>query len=316
MKKIVIFGGGSGLSQILNGLKLFPLDITAVVSMSDNGSSTGKLREDFNIVAVGDITKVLMSMSNAPEEVNDLFNYRFECSKSIDGHSIKNLLLAALLDMKGNVKDSLKLLTKLLDVKGRILPLTEDSVDLIGLTESGKKIIGEEQITTSPDKIVDIMYSGDVEVNCDVIDAIYDADLIIFSSGSLLTSIMPHIIVPSIVDAINNTKAEKMYICNLVSQQGETNGFTVTDHLKMLNKHLGKSSIDVVLANNGDIDECVKTKYLSKEQKEQVIIDYENIKNMNVKLIADDIIDKENDFVRHNSLKTAYLIFSYLMDGD
>ena len=134
MKKVVIFGGGSGLSQLLKGLTQFPLDITAVVSMSDNGASTGRLREEFSIPAVGDITKVLMAMSTESQDVKKLFNYRFSKDSSIGNHSIKNLIMTALLEMKGDFAHSLPILCDLLDVKGHILPLTEDNVNLIGIT--------------------------------------------------------------------------------------------------------------------------------------------------------------------------------------
>ncbi|MCR5787772.1 MAG: YvcK family protein, partial [Bacilli bacterium] len=147
MKKIVIFGGGSGLSQLLKGLKLFPVDVTAVVSMSDNGRSTGMLRKDFNIPAVGDITKVMLSMSDVDKDIIELLNYKFQTSSSIESHSIKNLMLTALLDIKGNFKEALPVLNKMLRVKGRVLPLTEDSVDLIGISNEGKEIFGEEELT-------------------------------------------------------------------------------------------------------------------------------------------------------------------------
>ena len=159
MKKVVIFGGGSGLSQILKGLKLFPLDITAVVSVSDNGSSTGSLREEFSIPAVGDITKVLLAMSTESKGVIDLFNYRFSKDSSLSNHSIKNLIMTALLEMKGDFAHSLPILCDLLDVKGTILPLTEDNVDLIGITREGDRIVGEAEITEARSKIVDLEYS-------------------------------------------------------------------------------------------------------------------------------------------------------------
>ena len=194
MKKIVIFGGGSGLSQILKGLKLFPLDITAVVSVADNGASTGRLRKDLNIPAVGDISKVMLAMSNLDSDTLNMLNYRFTKSKTLGNHSIKNLLLSALLDIKGNFKSSIPVMMNLLNIKGNILPLTEDNADLVGITENGKKIIGEEQITKCASKIKKVEYNRKITVNPDVLEAVNNADLIIFSSGSLLTSIAPHLI--------------------------------------------------------------------------------------------------------------------------
>ena len=245
MKKIVIFGGGSGLSQLLKGIKLFPVEITAVVSVADNGGSTGLLRRELKIPAVGDITKVMLSMADTNQDVIDLMNYRFTKSKSLGIHSVKNLLLMALMDLKGNFASAMPVMEKLLDVKGNILPLTEDNVDLVGITSSGKKVIGEHQLTKCASKIVEVKYDKEITVNPKVIKAVKEADLIIFSSGSLLTSIVPHLIDKSLVDVINKAKGEKVYICNLFTQPGETDGFTVKDHIDYLEKYLGKESIDV-----------------------------------------------------------------------
>ena len=316
MKKIVIFGGGSGLSQLLKGLKQFPIDLTAVVSMSDNGRSTGMLRKDFNIPAVGDITKVMLAMSDADKDTINLLNSRFHASSSIESHSIKNLMLTALLDMKGNFKDALKVLNKMLLVKGRVLPLTEDSVDLVGITKNGEEIVGEEELTLSKKKIVDVKYSKPIKVNKDVLDAVKKADLVIFSSGSLLTSIYPHIITPEVVNAINKSNAKTMYVCNLVTQPGETDNFKVSDHIKMLQKHLGEDGIDIVLANSEPISKEMAKKYATQEQKDPVLIDENKLKKMNVELIKDKLITIENGYLRHDSLKVGYLIFSYLMDGE
>lgn len=316
MKKIVIFGGGSGLSQLLKGLKLFPIDLTAVVSVSDNGRSTGLLRKDFNIPAVGDITKVLLAMSDANSDVKKLMSYRFNSSSSIESHSIKNLMLTALLDIKGNFKNALPVLQNMLDVKGRVLPLTEESVDLIGIAKDGTEIVGEEEITKSPKKIIDIKYSADFKVNNDVINAVRNADLIIFSSGSLLTSIFPHIVCESLVNEIKKSKAKKMYICNLVTQPGETNGFKVSDHIKMLQKHLGEDGINIVLANDGQLSKEIAKKYANEEQKDPVPLDENKLNKMNVQVIKDNLISIEDNLIRHDSLKVAYLIFSYLMEEE
>lgn len=316
MKKIVIFGGGSGLSQLLKGLKLFPIDVTAVVSVSDNGRSTGLLRKDFNIPAVGDITKVMLAMSDANKDVIDLLNYRFSSSSSIESHSIKNLMLTALLDLKGNFKESLPVLSKMLSVKGRVLPLTEASVDLVGITKSGKEIVGEEEITFSEERVIDVKYSAKFKVNKDVLNAIKEADLILFSSGSLLTSIYPHVIVPEIVNEINKSSAKTMYVCNLVTQPGETNGFKVSDHVKMLQKHLGENGIDIVLANSGVISKTIAKKYSTQEQKDPVPLDEAKLEKMNIEVIKDNLISIEDDIIRHDSLKTAYLIFKYLMEEE
>lgn len=314
MKKIVIFGGGSGLSQMLKGLKLFPIDITAVVSVSDNGGSTLRLRKDFNIPAVGDISKVLISMSNTDQDIINLMNYRFKQSKSLGNHSIKNLLLTALLEQKGDFKNALPVLAKLLDIEGKILPITEDNAELIGITEDGKKIYGETSITKTSKKIKRVMYDRKVKANQDVLDSINEADLIIFSSGSLLTSIIPNIIVDEVIKAIKKSKAPKLYICNLVTQPGETDNFKVSDHIKILNEYLGEKTINMVLANNEEIPADLVLKYATEEQKDPVKLDESELKKMKVKVIKDKIYSIEDDYLRHDTLKTAYLVFSILME--
>lgn len=315
MKKVVIFGGGSGLSQLLKGLIQFPLDPTAVVSVSDNGGSTGRLREEFAIPAVGDITKVLTAMSTESKGVKDLFNYRFSSDSSIGNHSIKNLIITALLEMHGDFAHSLPILCDLLDVKGKILPLTEDNVDLIGVTKEGYEIIGEAEITESKREIVDLKYNKKVTVTPKVLEEIKKADLIIFSSGSLLTSILPHIIVPEIQTAIKESKAKKMYICNMLTQPGETDNFKVSDHIKVLEQHLGENILDVVIANNAVLPKNMSM-LAKSEGKDPVEIDAEEIANKNIHLISEKIFKVENGYIRHDSLKTSYLIFSYLMDGE
>ncbi len=315
MKKIVIFGGGSGLSQLLKGLKLFPIDVTAVVTVSDNGGSTGRVRRDYNIPAVGDISKVLLAMSDCDNETRDLMNYRFTKSKTLGNHSIKNLLLTALLDLKGNFSNALPVFIKLLDIKGNILPLTEDNVDLVGITSDNKKVYGEELVTKCDAKISKVMYSNDITVNPKVIDAVKKCDLIIFSSGSLITSIIPHLLNEELNEAIRKSKAKKMYICNLFTQPGETDNFKVSDHIKLLEEYLGENTIDIVIANNTKMNSELVKKYNKKEQKDPVVCDLDKLESMHKLVIADKLFKIEDNVYRHDALKTAYLVFSYLMDG-
>lgn len=316
MKKIVIFGGGSGLSQMLKGLKLFPIDITAVVSVSDNGGSTLRLRKDFNIPAVGDISKVLLAMSNTNPDIANLMNYRFKHSKSLGNHSIKNLLLTALLEQKGTFAKAIPVLAELLDIEGQILPITEDNAELVGITEDNKKVYGETSITKTKKKIKRITYDKEVKANPDVLEAINAADLIIFSSGSLLTSILPNIIINDVVKSIKRSKAPKLYICNLVTQPGETDDYKVSDHIKVLEQYLGKNTINIVLANNVAIPAKLAEKYATEEQKDPVQLDSDVLEKMNVRVIQDKIYTIEDGYLRHDTLKTAYLVFSILMEKE
>lgn len=314
MKKVVVFGGGSGLSQLLKGLKLFPVNITAVVSVADNGASTGRLRDELNIPAVGDISKVMLAMANTSSDLEKLMNYRFTKSKTLGNHSVKNLLLTALLDIKGNFDEAITVLASLLNINGIVLPLTEDNVNLVGITEDNEKIVGEEQLTKCAKKIIKVKYDKKFKVNPKVIKAVEEADLIMFSTGSLLTSILPHLIDKTLVNCINNSKANKMYVCNLFTQPGETDDFKVSDHIKEIEKYLGKNKLDAVIANDKLMDNELTLKYANEEEKDPVILDKEELDNMDIKVISDKLFTIEDNVYRHDSLKTAYLIFSYLMD--
>ncbi len=316
MKKVVIFGGGTGLSQLLKGLKEFPIDVTAVVTVADNGRSTGKLRNEFNIPAVGDITKVLLSMSNVDDDIKELMNYRFEKGTELETHSIKNLIMTSLLEMKGDFKHSIPIMARMLNIKGNVLPITEENVDLVGITKKGEEIVGEEELTKDQRKIVKVKYNKKISLSQDIKKAINSADLIVFSSGSLLTSVVPNLLVDGIVDELNHTKAKKIYVCNLVTQPGETDNFKVSDHIKYLEKYLGKNSIDAVIANSVKMSNYIVKKYASLEQKDPVKLDELTLKKMNVNVIKDKIWKIEDGYLRHDALKTAYLIFSYIMDNE
>lgn len=313
-KKVVVLGGGTGISYLLKGLKDFPLDITAVITVSDNGRSTGKLREEFHTPAVGDIRKVITSLSNIDKPIKDMMEYRFNTSSDLDGHALGNLILTAMLDITGSLKDSIASLSKLLDVKQKVLPISEDSsLTLMGLDKDGNIIEGEEQITKAHRQFERIFYKEEPKVLKEVLTAIKEADLIIFSMGSLYTSILPNVMCKEVKQALNAAKAPLMYLCNAVTQPGETDGFSVSDHVNLINKYLDRKKIDVVIASNTEIDKQVAEKYSTAEQKEAVKIDYENIKKMDIEFIEDDLIVVENNILRHNSLKLSSLIFSYLM---
>lgn len=314
MKNVVIFGGGSGLSQLLKGLKLFPINVTAVVSVADNGRSTGALRKEFDIPAVGDISKVLLAMANTDSDNTELLNYRFAKNSKLSEHSIKNLLLTALLDIKGDFAHAIPIMCKLFNIQGTILPLTEEPVDLIAKTEFGEYIIGESEITHAKCNIDEIFYDKKFEINPEIFKAINKADLIIFSCGSVYTSIMPHIVLKEITDAINESNAKTLYVCNLVTQPGETDNYKVSDHIKVFQKYLGSDGLDAIIANNAQMSNYLVKKYATMEQKDPVILDKKEVLKTNVKLIEDKIYKIEDNVLRHDSLKTAYLIFSYLMD--
>ena len=315
-KKVVVFGGGTGISYLLRGLKDFPVDITAVISVSDNGRSTGKLRKEFNTPAVGDIRKVITALSEIDEPIKQMVEYRFHTSSDLNGHAVGNLILTSLLDITGSLKSSIASLCKLFDVKHTVLPISEDSsLTLMAEDKDGNIIEGEEQITESHHRIKKIFYKEEPVVLPEVLEAIKEADLIIFSMGSLYTSVLPNIICKEVQNAIKETTAPLMYLCNVVTQPGETDNFTVSDHLKLLNKYIKYRTVDVVIASNTKIDKKIAQKYATEEQKDPVKIDYAAINKLGTELIEDDLIIIEDNILRHNSLKLSALIFSYLMRG-
>lgn len=311
MKKVVVFGGGTGLSSLLSGLKLFPLDVTTVIAVSDNGSSTGVLKEELNIPAVGDIGKVLLSMANVDSDFVELLGYRFSKEGTLHNHPVRNIMLAALIDTKGSLSEATKYMAKLLQVKGTVLPLTEEKVELVGMGTK-KEYFGEESVSANIKKIKKLYYDHDIHICKEVKEKIKEADLIIFSPGSLYTSILPHLLAKEVVDALNASKAPLMYISNLVTQPGETDDYNVGDHINVLNHYLNGRKIDIVIANNGEVDNKVKKKYLDTEGK--TIVQIEGVNDKETEVIADNIFSIEDGRIRHNALKTAYLIFSYMMD--
>jgi uncharacterized cofD-like protein len=314
-KKVVVMGGGTGISYLLRGLKDFPVDITAVITVSDNGRSTGKLRQEFHTPAVGDIRKVITHLSQTDEPIKDMMSYRFKTSSDLDGHAVGNLILTAMLDITGSLKDSIAYLSKLLDVRHKVLPISEDSdLTLCGLDEDGNEIEGEEQITQAHRHIEKIYYKHEPKVLREVIEEIHKADLIIFSMGSLYTSILPNIICKQVQEALDNSDAPIMYLCNIVTQPGETDNFTVSDHLKTLEQYLGKGSIDIVVASTTKISQHIIDKYRRLEEKDPVIIDADKVKEMGIELIEENLLTIENGTIRHDSLKLSSLIISYLMN--
>ncbi len=308
MKKVVVFGGGTGISNLLSGLKLFPLDVTTVIAVSDNGSSTGVLKEELDIPAVGDIGKVLLSMANVDGDFVDLLRYRFSKEGSLHNHPVRNIMLAALIDTKGSLTEATKYMAKILRVKGTVLPLTEEKVELVGIGES-EEFFGEESVSQNVKNIEKLAYDHEIHVGQEIKDAIRDSDLIIFSPGSLYTSILPHLLSGEVVTAVNNANAPVMYVSNLVSQPGETDGYSVGDHIAVINKYLNGRKVDVVVANSGDVDTKIRKKYLDTEGK--TIVPLTGVDGIEV--IADDIFSIEEERIRHDALKTAYLIFSYIM---
>lgn len=315
-KKVVVLGGGTGSSTLVRGLKQFPIDLTAIVSVCDDGRSTGVLREEFNIPAVGDIRRVLAAMSETEPLVMELFNYRFHTTSDLDGHTVGNLLLTASSEITGNLSDGIEALSKVFNLRGKVVPLTEDNVVLVGEMADGTVIEGEHKITEYKNKIKRVYYKEEPVATKEAVKAIEKADLIILSMGSLFTSIIPNLICDDILEAMARSKGKIMYVCNMVTQPGETDDFTVSDHVKLLNQYLGKRKVDVVIANNGKIDDEMARRYESLEQKDPVVFDQEETEALVERLIADDYVAVKNNLLRHHVMKVSMHIFGYLLEQE
>lgn len=309
-KNIVVLGGGTGQSVLLRGLKRFPFNITAVVSVSDDGKSSGKIRHELNLPAVGDIRSVLISLAETEDIVEKMINYRFKSNGDLDGHSLGNLLIAGITDIYGNLSNAVLQISKILNLKGEVLPLTDDNVVLMGKMSDGSVIEGEHNITLSDKKIEKIYYKVNPKVNKSVIKRIKDADAIILSMGSVYTSIIPHLLCKEIIKAIDSSNAKIMYVCNVMTQPGETDGFTASDHINLLNSYLGKRKIDTVITNSKKISKKTQKIYETLEQKDLVEIDS---KNINIEHINKPLIKVENDVIRHDNIKLALEIMNILV---
>lgn len=310
-KKVVVFGGGTGISYLLRGLNLFPVDITAVITVSDDGASTGKLREEFSMPGMGDIRKAIVSLSDVPSKIKDLLDYRFNTYSDLNGHPIGNLILTAMYNMTGSLSSSIKVLSDFLDVKHKVLPLSEDYLTLMAETVDGKIVSGEKNIPDVEHRYKRFFYKEVPHVSSEVIDAIVEADLIVFSMGSLYTSIIPNLLSKKIIEKLDKTSAKIMYVCNMVTQPGETDDFKVSDHLKVLNSYLGTHKIDIVVANTGSIDKEVAEKYSTLEQKDPVLFDEENI---DCDTILNNYVTINDGVIRHNVEKLSLDIYSYLVN--
>lgn len=321
-KKVVVLGGGTGLSYLLRGLKQYPLDITAVVSVCDDGGSTGKLRNEFDILAPGDIRKVIESLSDSEDELSNLLNYRFESNGDLNNHSLGNLIILAEMKLQGSAQKAIESLSKILKLKGKVLPFTEDKLTLIGKMEDNTIIEGEHNITKYPQKIKEVYYKETPTISSELIDEIKNADLILLSMGSLFTSVIPNLLSKDIKKAIDESNAKIIYCCNLFTQPGETDDFKVSDHIKTLNNYLGNKKINYVIANTGEINKDLAKKYSNEEQKDPIILDKEETEKLGVEIITDDLIyikihtdnQQQKNVFRHNYVKLGFLINTIALD--
>lgn len=315
--KVVVIGGGTGLSTMLRGLKLYTNNITAIVTVGDDGGGSGKLRADLGMLPPGDIRNCILALADTEPIMEDLLQYRFN-EGSLKGQSFGNLFLAAMAGISENFEDAVQKMSSVLAVTGKVLPVTLDDMKLIAELENGNIVEGESII---PDEVVNQKTKiKKLKINpekarplIDALFAIKDADAIVMGPGSLYTSIIPNLLVEDIVDAIEKSDAIKIYISNVMTQPGETDNFSVSDHIKTLMKYNGKNSIDYVIANNGTIPEEIKERYLNKGSK-LVELDYDNIKDLNVEVIETDLIKIAKGYVKHDSDHLAQILMTTILD--
>lgn len=263
---------------------------------------------------MGDIRRVLVALSETEPLVMELFNYRFHTKSDLDGHTVGNLLLTASSEITGNLSDGIEALSKVFNLKGKVVPLTEDNVVLMGEMEDGCIIEGEHNITANKKQIKRVFYKEEPVPTKEAVKAIEDAELIILSMGSLFTSIIPNLICDEIRHAIDRSQGKVMYVCNMVTQPGETEKFTVSDHVKLLNQYLGEHKVDVVIANSGKIDDSMARRYESLEQKDPVVLDMKETEKLVKKVVCGDYVTIKNNLLRHNVMKLGLDIFGYLLE--
>lgn len=310
--KVVVVGGGSGLSVVLRGLKHFPIDVTAIVSVADSGGSSGILKKEFNIPAPGDLRNVMIALSNVEPLIEEVFQFRFREDSSIGAHPLGNLLITAMTEITGDVQVALKKLRRLFNINGKILPATLEKIELIAEKTSGGFVFGESDIPVLGEKIKRLFYDGEVNSPKENIKAIEEADLIVFSIGSLYTSIIPNLLLENMQAALKKSKAQKIYICNVMGQMGETENYSVADHIESINRHVGFDMIDKVIVNSVQIPDEIIERY-SEEGSTPVQLDLNRLKKMRVKVIKEPLIKIDTEKrVRHLSHKLAAVVYSQI----
>ena len=308
--RIVAVGGGTGLSMLLSGVKNITNNLTAIVSVGDGGGSSGRLREEMGILPPGDIRHCITALADDEDLVNKLFKYRFNNGEGLEGHSFGNLFLTALCEITGSMVTAVKESSNVLSIRGRVLPATLDDMKLAAEMEDGRIIHGESMIPEAHGKIKKLFTQP---ANCkalpEVIEAIRNAELIILGPGSLYTSVIPNLLIKEIAKEIAKSKAKKIYVCNIMTQPGETDNYKVSDHLKALIEHAGSNKIvDAVLVNDY-LPDKLADKY-QKSGSYPVKLDIAEVKKLGVKIFAKKLIeDSKEGLVRHSSNRVARAVY-------
>ena len=310
--RIVAIGGGHGLSTLLKGLKQKTSNISAIVTVADDGGSSGRLREEMDIIAPGDLRNCLVALADKDTALEQLFQYRFGGEGELSGHSLGNLFLAALIKEFGNAQNALEAASTVLNIRGKVMPATAERIRLLAKMSDGKEIEGESEIAAYGEsrktKILHMSMIPEAPIAVgDALEAIRHADLITLGPGSLYTSVLPDLLVPEILQAIKESNAPCLYICNVMTQPGETEGYTVSDHVKALIEHVGKNVIDYVLVNNASPSQEILKKY--KEAGEfPVKIDAKQVEETGVIMIESDLLGEEKGAFHDNLILAENII--------
>lgn len=310
--RIVAIGGGHGLSTLLKGLKQKTSNISAIVTVADDGGSSGRLREEMDIIAPGDLRNCLVALADKDTALEQLFQYRFGGEGELSGHSLGNLFLAALIKEFGNAQNALETASTVLNIRGKVMPATAERIRLLAKMSDGKEIEGESEIAaygaSRKTKILRMSMIPEAPIAVgDALEAIRHADLITLGPGSLYTSVLPDLLVPEILQAIKESNAPCLYICNVMTQPGETEGYTVSDHVKALIEHVGKNVIDYVLVNNASPSQEILKKY-EEAGEFPVKIDAKQVEETGVIMIESDLLGEEKRAFHDNLILAENII--------
>lgn len=311
--RFVTLGGGTGLPVLLSGLKQFTENITAIVTVADDGGSSGRLRGEFGILPPGDIRNCLVALAEQESLMDKLFSYRFLQGEGLTGHSLGNLLLTALIDIAGDFQLAVKEASEVLKVRGQVLPSTLEQVTLAAELEDGTVIRGETSISQSKLPIKRVNLEPECMPVVEALEALAAADLILLGPGSLYTSVLPNLLVKKIASAVKAAPAPKCYICNIMTQPGETANFTAYDHVKVLYDHAGEGWLDYIIVNTQGISQRMREKYAS-DGAQPVVVDYPLLAKNGVKVVKGDLLE-ETELVRHDSLKLAQAVIKLQKRG-
>lgn len=305
--RIVAIGGGTGLSTLLQGLKQYTTNITAIVTVADDGGSSGLLRQEFDMIPPGDIRNCLVALADTEPLMQRLFQYRFASDSTLHGHSFGNLFITAMTKITGDFERAIQASSKVLAIRGRVVPSTNTKVRLVAEHDDGSVTLGESKIShaTSPIRRIYLDPSG-CQPTAEALEAIRSANAIVLGPGSLFTSIIPNLLVDKIVDAIVQSKALKLYVCNVMTQSRETSGFRASDHVRSLITHTNPGVVQVCIVNTEQVPRDLLERY-RQEEAYPVEADVERVRDMGYQVVAENIISTEN-YVRHDSDQVAKLV--------